>query len=368
MNGSNRPIRRYKRRAGASATAVIIVLLVVVVALSFIALILALCGAFDGLFTPAPPAGQVQTSGTDDPLPPPDSSGSSDSSSDSSSGQNPPPTESGGDEQSKPPVVNPPIDQNQWLTLEAVAATQGHLVLLDNNHPYSFPIKPPATNLYNYRYDKGIQSYFSLKNSSLVLHTEAAEQLAAMLVAFADETKNKNIVIWEAYRSYEDQEDKYSPTNPKACKPGCSDYHTGNAVYLKYKDEEGYFHDISSTALYADWFEANAHKYGFVMRYPKDKEAYTGTITDGESHYRYVGVAHATAMKERGLCLEEYLEFVKSFTLSGNQLSVKVGETTYRIYSVPLSADGVTKVPIPTVPYTVSGDNMSTVILCETLT
>lgn len=58
-----------------------------------------------------------------------------------------------------------------------------------------------------------------------------------------------------------------------------------------------------------NWLMTNAYKYGFVLRYPKDKTEITGMIYQ-PWHWRYVGVAAATEMKEKNLCLEEYLGLV----------------------------------------------------------
>lgn len=54
------------------------------------------------------------------------------------------------------------------------------------------------------------------------------------------------------------------------------------------------------------WLSEHAADYGFILRYPKDKQNITGVIYE-PWHYRYVGVEHAKAIKKRGLCLEEYL-------------------------------------------------------------
>ena len=59
------------------------------------------------------------------------------------------------------------------------------------------------------------------------------------------------------------------------------------------------------------WLANNAHKYGFVMRYPDAKSDITG-VSGYESAYRYVGVAHATYMYNNNLCLEEYVSYLKS--------------------------------------------------------
>ena len=52
---------------------------------------------------------------------------------------------------------------------------------------------------------------------------------------------------------------------------------------------------------------AHCAEYGFILRYPKDKEDITGIIYE-PWHYRYVGVEAAQEITEQGLCLEEYLD------------------------------------------------------------
>lgn len=51
--------------------------------------------------------------------------------------------------------------------------------------------------------------------------------------------------------------------------------------------------------------EENAYKYGFILRYPKDKTKLTGYIYESW-HYRYVGTEIAKYMKKNNLCFEEY--------------------------------------------------------------
>ncbi|NLI67252.1 MAG: M15 family metallopeptidase, partial [Bacilli bacterium] len=54
------------------------------------------------------------------------------------------------------------------------------------------------------------------------------------------------------------------------------------------------------------WLKENAHKFGFIIRYPKDKEHITGYIYE-PWHIRYLGVDLATEITEMGLTYEEYL-------------------------------------------------------------
>ncbi len=53
------------------------------------------------------------------------------------------------------------------------------------------------------------------------------------------------------------------------------------------------------------WLSENAHKYGFIMRYPKEYESVTKIIYE-PWHYRFVGVYYAGRIKESGLPLEYF--------------------------------------------------------------
>ena len=55
------------------------------------------------------------------------------------------------------------------------------------------------------------------------------------------------------------------------------------------------------------WFANNAYKYGFIIRYPKDKTDETG-VGFRPWTLRYVGRYAATKMRDENLCLEEFIE------------------------------------------------------------
>lgn len=55
------------------------------------------------------------------------------------------------------------------------------------------------------------------------------------------------------------------------------------------------------------WLMEHCWEYGFILRYPKDKQDITGIIYE-PWHYRCVGVEAALEMKKSGQCLEEYLK------------------------------------------------------------
>ncbi len=96
--------------------------------------------------------------------------------------------------------------------------------------------------------------------------------------------------------------------------PGTSEHHTGLAMDLVSSDYWGYYSDLEHDYENFDsfkWLYANCAEYGFILRYPKDKQEVTG-ITYEPWHYRYVGKEAAKYIMEKGLCLEEYLEEINS--------------------------------------------------------
>lgn len=109
--------------------------------------------------------------------------------------------------------------------------------------------------------------------------------------------------LWSSRRKkYMGQGMTYSEANAKVGQsvavPGTSEHQTGLAV------------DIVGTDEMYHWLAENSWKYGFILRYPKDKYKITGIIYE-PWHFRYVGEAMAKDICESGLCLEEYLEALK---------------------------------------------------------
>lgn len=89
--------------------------------------------------------------------------------------------------------------------------------------------------------------------------------------------------------------------------PGSSEHATGLAVDFAAKGKDDVDNSFASSEQ-AVWLERNAHRYGFILRYPRLKEHITG-ISFEPWHYRYVGVGSARIIKENGICLEEFLDF-----------------------------------------------------------
>lgn len=88
--------------------------------------------------------------------------------------------------------------------------------------------------------------------------------------------------------------------------PGTSEHELGLAADI-YSSENMSLDESQIYTFTQQWLMENCWRYGFVLRYPKDKSDITGIIFE-PWHYRYVGKEHARKIHEAGICLEEYLE------------------------------------------------------------
>ena len=88
--------------------------------------------------------------------------------------------------------------------------------------------------------------------------------------------------------------------------PGQSEHQTGLCMDLISTKNVTLDETFADNPAYA-WLVENAHSFGFILRYPKDKEGITGYSYE-PWHYRFVGVEAATAIHEQGITLEEYLK------------------------------------------------------------
>lgn len=100
------------------------------------------------------------------------------------------------------------------------------------------------------------------------------------------------------------QEEAQKLTDEYINKPGSSDHNLGLAVDFNYVDNK--FEKLEGFK----WLQQHAEEYGFVLRYPKDKESIT-KIAYESWHWRYVGKEHAQKMNELNMCLEEYVEYLQ---------------------------------------------------------
>lgn len=152
-------------------------------------------------------------------------------------------------------------------------------------------------------------------NKKIYLEKRTYKQIKKLLKDI-NKKFNTEIIIDSGYRPYlyqenllkellfEKGEDAYKSL---AC-PGYSEHQTGLAVDIGFYNDGIYDSnfEINNYLEEFKWINDNAHKYGFIIRYPKDKENITGYIYE-PWHLRYIGDI-AKFLKKYELTLEEYYE------------------------------------------------------------
>ena len=122
------------------------------------------------------------------------------------------------------------------------------------------------------------------------------------------------LIITSAYRDYNFQKelwDQYADSQGEewadsvAARPGHSEHQTGLALDIVTYNSN--MNDFENSDEFK-WLQQNSHKYGFILRYPKDKEDITGYSYESW-HYRYVGVDVATEIHELGITFDEYYAY-----------------------------------------------------------
>ena len=100
--------------------------------------------------------------------------------------------------------------------------------------------------------------------------------------------------------------DAYDEVARQTMPPGYSEHSTGLAFDIVALDYQ-MLDKKQETTEENQWLREHCAEYGFILRYPKDKEDITGI--DYESwHFRYVGVEIAEYIMDMGITLEEFLE------------------------------------------------------------
>ena len=238
---------------------------------------------------------------------------------------------------------------------------KGNLILINADHEYTFPENDvELLTLYDNKND-----YYNASDYVTKVDRETVEHINSMMEAYGTSINSTatGLYLLGGFRTYDEQSDKHM-SGASVFEPGHSEYHSGRAFdIVTYTPEYGsnYF----NTDPPYDWFEENAGKYGFVVRFPEDKESVTGEKPRTYT-YRYVGVPHSYYMTVKGLCLEEYIDEVREYT-KDEPLIVEGDTYNYRVYYVPAAESGDTQVPVPTeVRYTISGNNIDGFIVTVT--
>jgi D-alanyl-D-alanine carboxypeptidase len=152
----------------------------------------------------------------------------------------------------------------------------------------------------------------TLGSAEMLLRREAAERLKSLVADAAAD--GEELVVASAYRSYADQRVSYrrltsiygTEASEMSARPGHSQHQLGTAVDFT-NAAAGYevWDYFGDTSAYW-WLKNHAREHGFVLGYPRSKEAETGYRWE-PWHYRYVGAKYAERLEQSGLSLQEFL-------------------------------------------------------------
>lgn len=178
----------------------------------------------------------------------------------------------------------------------------GNLMLVNKYHNLTNKYKPTdlvdIKNLYAYGENK--------------VKKEVYEKFIEMWNDAKEE--NLSLIITSAYRDYDYQEklwNSYSNANGEkwadsvAARAGFSEHQTGLTLDIVTYGSK--MNDFENTDEFK-WLSKNAYKYGFILRYPKDKEEITGYSYESW-HYRYVGIDVATKIYKEKITYDEYYAY-----------------------------------------------------------
>lgn len=133
---------------------------------------------------------------------------------------------------------------------------------------------------------------------------EAKAAKAALVLINASQKEGLSLYGISGYRSYDRQKELYTGS-PYVAAPGASEHQSGLALDLSCPALRMELEESFARTPEGMWLARNASLYGFILRYPKNKEHIT-LVPYEPWHIRYVGKDLAVCLQLTGMTLEEY--------------------------------------------------------------
>lgn len=193
------------------------------------------------------------------------------------------------------------FDDKFYNDIKVITNPNDLLVLVNKNNKLPNDFVPQNLEIIDIKY--------SNENKQIVrVAKEKFEQLSNDA-----NTLGYKIIAVSTYRDYGYQKKLYEQyvidkgkdyADKCSARPGHSEHQTGLAIDVMGSNND---YDEFESSNEFEWMRDNAHRYGFILRYPKDKIKITGFKYE-PWHYRYVGEAVAKIVYDNELTLEEYYE------------------------------------------------------------
>jgi len=194
--------------------------------------------------------------------------------------------------------VNIGLDK-EYYTDANVITEFSEEVLANKYNKLDESFEPKNITKINSKYSKGNSQQYLSKVAQVAFEEMCEDALK----------DGRYLLANSAYRSYKDQQDVYNTylklygqtyVNNYVAVPGYSEHQTGLALDVAARD-----YNIFKDSPEFIWMMENAHKYGFILRYPSEKQDITGYKYEAW-HYRYVGRDVAKYIYENNVTYEEY--------------------------------------------------------------
>lgn len=202
-------------------------------------------------------------------------------------------------------------NEEQEKPLENISAklTDWNLILVNKNNKVPEDYKVTLKEIeYGHKVDERI--YENLKNMLSDARNEGLDPIiCSSYRTYGKQVNLYNDKVKEYIRNGYGENEAKEKASFWVAIPGTGEHETGLAVDIvsnKYQvlDEEQEETNVQK------WLIENSYKYGFILRYPTSKKDIT-MINYEPWHYRYVGIDNAKIINEKGICLEEYIEYLK---------------------------------------------------------
>lgn len=258
------------------------------------------------------------------------------------------------------------IDPDKIIFTNLAVSTKdkfkGDLILVNNQYEYFSDGNENLVSIME-KNDEAGRSEFTAVDYTYTILDNVYEPMAQMIDDFYSIYENDTLIIYGSYRTKDFQQELYDNFTaaeseedaPIVAKPGFSEHETGYAFDFSEVIEW----DYQGTGDF-EWLNSNCYKYGFIIRYPEDKEEITEFRYE-PWHFRYVGIPHAAYMTTNNLCLEEYTDLLRmNYRYDGAHLNIIAENAEYEVFFFPSDdSSEVTNVPVPTgYKYDISGNNV----------
>ena len=240
------------------------------------------------------------------------SSSQQSSSSEASSSEETSSEESSSEQSSSSEEESSSEESSSQQTTTSNTASSWNLILVNRANPLPDDFTVDLVDITGqYKFDS--RAADALKQ--MLADAEAAGQPMVLRSTYRTKARSEELYtakVQEFVNNGYSQEDAENEAAKWIAPAGTSEHHTGLAadiVSAEYDaDNWDLVEDFEDYAGF-EWLYENCANYGFILRYPKDKQEIT-KITYEPWHYRYVGVEAAKEIMSKGLCLEEYIDLI----------------------------------------------------------